>query len=93
MTICSVSSTPVMPKGRKPPCAHRLVKLAVAPRLPACSTITAKPAMISATMVTTLIRANQNSSSPNTRTASRFEPYSASSAINGGNHCGTFGNQ
>ena len=93
ITICRVSSTAPMPKGRKPPCETRLPKPAVLPKLPTWNTITASPATISATMVTTLTRANQNSSSPNTRTASRFEPYSTTSAMRAGSHCGTSGNQ
>src|ERR1700761_9246674 len=93
MTICRVNRTPRIPKGMKPWCDQRLEKLAVWPRAPTLKKITARPATINTTMVRTLSRANQNSSSPYTLTASVLVPYRMANATSPGNHCGTSGNQ
>src|SRR6185437_764411 len=82
-----------MPNGRKPPWDQRLVKLACEPKSPTWKRITPSPATMSARMVTILMSANQNSSSPNTRTARRLAPYSTMSAASGGTHCGIQGSQ
>ncbi|MNW64965.1 hypothetical protein D3C74_433020 [compost metagenome] len=52
-----------------------------------------RPTTISAKIATTLIRANQNSISPNNLTVAKFMISKITSAINPGIHCGTFGNQ
>src|SRR5262249_55462266 len=56
-----------MPKGRKPPCEKRLENPAVAPKFPTPKRMTASPPTMSMTIIETLINANQNSISPNTR--------------------------
>ncbi len=47
---------------------------------------------MNATMVTTLIAANQNSASPNIFTLNRFSTNTTANAISASSHCGTFWN-
>ena len=72
ITICRATSVPPKPFGNSPPWSHRFSTDALSPRGPSRNARTALPMMITATTVTTLISASQNSTSPNSATETRL---------------------
>ena len=74
ITICKDSTTPSTPVGKTPPCSQRFETLAVWPTSPQPKIRTSGPAIRSAVIARILISANQNSSSPNSLTATRLTP-------------------
>jgi len=78
----SASSVPVSPCGNQPPCVHRLAKPIGRPPLPQPNRIMPSPPRIISTTVSTLISANQNSSSPYTFTAIRLSAPISSTLAN-----------
>ena len=77
-----------------PPSFHKLARLAVRPagELKPVSTMY-KPVPTRVTMATILIIANQNSTSPNSFTVSRFRLSSTATQAIAGAHCGKSGHQ
>ncbi|MCY1399962.1 hypothetical protein D9M71_150330 [compost metagenome] len=82
-----------MPCGMKPPLLHRLAMPVAMPSLPKPKTIMPRPTTTIATMVTILIRANQNSNSPKARTVIRLIAPMLLSAASAQIQRGTSGNQ
>ena len=70
MITASDSTSPFQPVARKPPCCHRLSRLARSPPWPEKSSHRPKPIM--PMIASTLIKANQNSVSPYRRTFTRL---------------------
>ncbi len=92
--IWKPAKNPPMPIGNMPPSLHRLVSEATWPsgerKLQATMP---KPVTMSAQMAMILIRANQNSSSPKSRTVVRFSVSSRSTQSTAGIHGARPGNQ
>ncbi len=77
-----------------PPSFHRLARLAVWPLGDWKPVMTMyRPVATRPRMATILIRANQNSISPNSFTVTRFSDSSTATQVSAGIHCGRSGNQ
>ncbi|MNE79714.1 hypothetical protein D3C80_1762280 [compost metagenome] len=77
-----------------PPSFHRLASCAVRPLGDSKPLMTMyRPVATRPRMATILIRANQNSSSPNIFTVTRFNDSSTATQVSAGIHCGSSGNQ
>ncbi|MNC36565.1 hypothetical protein D3C75_850910 [compost metagenome] len=92
--IWKPAKKPLMPFGNIPPSFHRCENDATVPVGDwNCMAIITSPAMISPTMATILIIANQNSISPNIFTVARFRPSNSNMHSNEAIHCDSPGNQ
>ncbi len=88
ITICSASTMPSMPVGKRPPCAQRFETFATSACSPEPKIRKSGPAMSSATIATILMSANQNSISPKIFTEIRFTARTTARAISASTHCG-----
>lgn len=84
---------PLQPFGKNPPCRHRWVIEGGCDDVSSPNSRIAKPAAISPTIVTTLINASQNSTSPNVFTANKLITINTTVVTNAGIHCANSGNQ
>ena len=83
------ANTGVMPIGNRPPLSVMLAMPAWASPTGAPVTMAQMAMSMNATMVVTLMAANQNSASPNIFTLSMFSTNTNASAISASSHCGT----
>ena len=93
ITIDKAKKNPMNPFGINPPCDHKLEIPIGFPPLPIPNKINPNPAIIINTIVTTLIKANQNSNSPNAFTETRLAAIKKRTAITPGIQLGRLGNQ